>query len=63
MAGINRCIKGPDDAKRYGITASSAIAFSVISMPMMGLLGSGICVTYSADPIAETEASPTIKEL
>ena len=31
-------------------------------MLMMGLLGSGMGVTYAADPMAEKEASPTIKE-
>jgi hypothetical protein len=29
---------------------------------MMGLLGSGIGVTYAGDPMAANEASPTIKE-
>jgi len=31
-------------------------------MLMGGLLGSGVGVTYAADPMAEKEASPTIKE-
>ena len=31
-------------------------------MLMVGLLGSGVGVTYAADPMAEKEASPTIKE-
>jgi hypothetical protein len=34
----------------------------LISMLMMGLLGFGIGATYAADPTAEKEASPTVKE-
>jgi hypothetical protein len=34
----------------------------MIVMLMGGLLGSGVGVTYAADPMAEKEASPTIKE-
>ena len=34
----------------------------MIVMLMVGLLGSGMGVTYAADPMAEKEASPTIKE-
>ena len=34
----------------------------MILMLMVGLLGSGMGVTYAADPMAEKEASPTIKE-
>jgi hypothetical protein len=34
----------------------------IISMLVVGLLGSGISVTYAADPLAEKEATPTIKE-
>lgn len=34
----------------------------MILMLMVGLLGSGVGVTYAADPMAEKEASPTIKE-
>jgi len=34
----------------------------MILMLMVGLLGTGMGVTYAADPIAEKEASPTIKE-
>lgn len=34
----------------------------MIVMLMVGLLGSGVGVTYAADPMAEKEASPTIKE-
>lgn len=35
---------------------------ALLSMLVVGLLGSGIGVTYAADPMAEKEASPTIKE-
>ncbi len=31
-------------------------------MLVVGLLGSGIGMTYAADPMAEKEATPTIKE-
>ncbi|UVT20349.1 MAG: hypothetical protein H8K03_21710 [Nitrospira sp.] len=31
-------------------------------MVMIGLLGSGAGMTYAADPMAEKEASPTIKQ-
>ena len=34
----------------------------MIVMLMVGLLGSGVGVTYAADPMTEKEASPTIKE-
>jgi hypothetical protein len=34
----------------------------LISMLMMGLMGSGIGLTYACDPMAAKEASPTIKE-
>lgn len=34
----------------------------MIAMLSIGLLGSGIGMAYSADPMAEKEASPTIKE-
>jgi hypothetical protein len=34
----------------------------MISMLVVGLLGSGIGVIYAADSMAEKEASPTIKE-
>lgn len=34
----------------------------IISMLAVGLLGSGMGVPYAADPMAEKEASPTIKE-
>jgi len=34
----------------------------MILMLMVGLLGSGVGVTYAADAMAEKEASPTIKE-
>jgi hypothetical protein len=34
----------------------------VLSMLVVGLLGSGLGVTYAANPMAEKEASPTIKE-
>ncbi len=34
----------------------------LISMLMMGLLGSGVGVTYADNPMADKEASPTIKE-
>ncbi|MGE0470999.1 MAG: hypothetical protein AB7L09_20835 [Nitrospira sp.] len=34
----------------------------LISMLLMGLLGSGMDVTYAANPMADKEASPTIKE-
>ena len=34
----------------------------LISMLVVGLLGSGIAVTNAADPMSEKEASPTIKE-
>ena len=34
----------------------------IISMLAVGLLGTGIGMTYAADPMAEKEASPTIKE-
>lgn len=33
-----------------------------LSMIAVGLLGSGITVSYAADPLAEKEASPTITE-
>ncbi|MDK2745265.1 MAG: hypothetical protein NDI90_20385 [Nitrospira sp. BO4] len=35
---------------------------ALLSMLVVGLLGSGIGVTYAADPMTEKEASPTIKE-
>ncbi len=35
---------------------------TLISILAVGLLGSGIGVTYAADPMADKEASPTIKE-
>jgi hypothetical protein len=35
---------------------------TLISILTVGLLGSGIGVTYAADPMAAKEASPTIKE-
>ncbi len=34
----------------------------LLSMIAVGLLGSGLGVTYAADPMAEKEATPTIKE-
>ena len=34
----------------------------LIAMLMGGLLGFGLGMTYAADPMAEKEASPTIKE-
>ena len=34
----------------------------LLSMLVAGLLGLGIGVAYAADPMAEKEASPTIKE-
>ena len=34
----------------------------VMLMLMVGLLGTGMGVTYAADPMAEKEASPTMKE-
>ena len=34
----------------------------MIFMLMLGLLGTGMGGTYAADPMAEKEASPTIKE-
>ena len=34
----------------------------MIAMLMGGLLGSGLGLGYAADPMAEKEASPTIKE-
>jgi len=34
----------------------------MILMLMVGLLGTGMGMTYAADPMAEKEASPTIKE-
>ncbi len=34
----------------------------MIFILMVGLLGTGMGVTYAADPMAEKEASPTIKE-
>ena len=34
----------------------------IIAILMGGLLGSGLGMTYAADPMAEKEASPTIKE-
>jgi hypothetical protein len=34
----------------------------MILMLMVGLLGTGMSMTYAADPMAEKEASPTIKE-
>ena len=34
----------------------------MIAMLMGGLVGSGLGMTYAADPMAEKEASPTIKE-
>ncbi|UVT16434.1 MAG: hypothetical protein H8K03_05215 [Nitrospira sp.] len=34
----------------------------ILSMLVVGLLGSGAGMTYAADPMAEKEASPTIKE-
>lgn len=34
----------------------------LLSMLVVGLLGAGMGVTYAADPMAEKEASPTIKE-
>ncbi|UVT17415.1 MAG: hypothetical protein H8K04_07720 [Nitrospira sp.] len=34
----------------------------LLSMLVVGLLGFGIGGTYAADPMAEKEASPTIKE-
>ena len=34
----------------------------MLSMLVVGLLGCGFSMAYSADPMAETEPSPTIKE-
>lgn len=34
----------------------------LITILTVGLLGAGIGVTYAADPMAEKEASPTLKE-
>ncbi len=34
----------------------------LIAMLMMGWLGSGMDVTYAANPMADKEASPTLKE-
>lgn len=34
----------------------------MIVMLMVGLMGTGIGMAYAADPMAEKEASPTIKE-
>ncbi|UVT16419.1 MAG: hypothetical protein H8K04_02320 [Nitrospira sp.] len=34
----------------------------ILLMLAVGLLGSGMGVTYAADPMAEREASPTLKE-
>lgn len=34
----------------------------IISMLVVGLLGFGLSVTYAADPLADKEASPTMKE-
>jgi hypothetical protein len=34
----------------------------IMSMFALGLLGTGMSMTYAADPMAEKEASPTIKE-
>ncbi|MCS6305737.1 MAG: hypothetical protein H8K07_19045 [Nitrospira sp.] len=34
----------------------------IVVMLMGGLLGSGLDMTYAADPMAEKEATPTIKE-
>ena len=34
----------------------------LVPLLTVGLLGSGIGMTYAADPLAEKEASPTIKE-
>ncbi len=34
----------------------------IIAMLAVGLLGSGLGMGYAADPMAEKEASPTIKE-
>src|SRR5690242_53540 len=34
----------------------------IVSMLVAGLLGSGVGVTYAVDPMAEKEATPTIKE-
>lgn len=34
----------------------------LISILAVGLLGTGLGMTYAADPMAEKEASPTIKE-
>lgn len=34
----------------------------ILSLVVVGLLSSGIGVTYAADPMGEKEASPTIKE-
>ena len=34
----------------------------IIAMLMGGLFGSGLGMTYAADPMAEKEATPTIKE-
>ena len=34
----------------------------IIAMLAVGLLGSGLGMTYAADPMAEKEATPTIKE-
>ncbi len=34
----------------------------ILAMLTVGLLGSGLGMTYAADPMAEKEATPTIKE-
>ena len=34
----------------------------ILAMLAVGLLGSGLGMTYAADPMAEKEATPTIKE-
>ena len=34
----------------------------IVSMLVVGLLGSGVSGTYAADSLAEKEATPTIKE-
>ena len=34
----------------------------ILSMLVVGVLGSGLGMAYSADPIAEKEANPTIEE-
>lgn len=45
-----------------GLDGGLMRAKSVIAMLMGGLLGSGLGMTYAADPMAEKEATPTIKE-